>query len=395
VFQILLVAAAWAADDPPDELPDPSAGGDPPGLEEAVGALQAEVQKLRTELEQLRMDQLLAEAEALATPPLQSQSAPLSLNAFNPRLTAFGDMLTSVGIDEGQVAPESGPWLRSLELDLRADVDPYAKAVAIFAVHQDPPLGDAHSHGPEPEHAEEEHSPFHAVPEEVYVDFVSLPGGFSARAGAFRQAFGIANRAHPHDWPWPDAPAALVHALGPEGYADAGAQVTWRVPNPMGTGISFTGGAMDGSLFDPDRETAVPEWVGRAEWFHEVRSLDFAVGGSGTGLGDQRVLGADAMIRLKLDGWRSVLFLGELIGDADDLGGYAAVQVQPTRPLYLGLRGDFSEGEPALGAYASYYTSEFLRLRAGSTIDEHRIAAHAQLTFVWGSHPVEPYWVNR
>jgi hypothetical protein len=52
--------------------------------------------------------------------------------------------------------------------------------------------------------------------------------------------------------------------------------------------------------------------------------------------------------------------------------------------------------------YLSYYTSEFLRFRAGY---EHRwsdVAADnginsfiAEVNVVFGSHPTEPYWVNR
>ena len=376
MFYILLVAAALAADDP-----DPR-----------VDALEAQVRELQDALQTLRMEQFMAEANALAaTAPAPMAQAPASANAFNPRLTAFGDVLTSIGIQDGAVLPESTPWLRSLELDLRADVDPYAKAVAVFAVEQEPPFGEEE----EEAGAEDAHSAFTAAPEEVYVDFVSLPGGLSARVGAFRQSFGVVNRAHPHDWPWPDAPAANAYFLGDEGYADVGGQVTWRVPNPFGTGISLTGGAMSGALLDPEHLTAAPEWIARGELFHRVGIVDFGVGGSGTGLGDQRVLGGDLMVRLKVNSWRSVVLLVEAMSDADVFGGYASLQIQPTRPFYLGIRGDYVDGQPGLGAYASFYTSEFLRIRSGATVNDDLIAAHTQLTFVWGSHPVEPYWVNR
>jgi hypothetical protein len=53
-------------------------------------------------------------------------------------------------------------------------------------------------------------------------------------------------------------------------------------------------------------------------------------------------------------------------------------------------------------AYASYYTTEFLRFRLGF---EHRQSDFAEqndintilleINFVFGSHPTEPYWVNR
>ena len=72
------------------------------------------------------------------------------------------------------------------------------------------------------------------------------------------------------------------------------------------------------------------------------------------------------------------------------------MQVQPTRPVYLGVRGDRLDGAFQVGGYASFYTSEFLRLRAGARVDQDGLlVSDAQLTFVWGSHPVEPYWVTR
>ena len=47
------------------------------------------------------------------------------------------------------------------------------------------------------------------------------------------------------------------------------------------------------------------------------------------------------------------------------------------------------------GGTLSYYTSEFLRVRVAMFTDGDQIRIDGQLTFVWGSHPIEPYWVNR
>ena len=80
---------------------------------------------------------------------------------------------------------------------------------------------------------------------------------------------------------------------------------------------------------------------------------------------------------------------------AGPIGWTATLQVQPTRPVYIGLRVDNMDEDWQYAAYLSYYTSEFLRLRAGAATDLDTWIADAQLTFVWGSHPVEPYWVNR
>src|SRR5262245_18691040 len=102
--------SAFAADPEPV---DPAAQG---AIEEArITALEAEVAELRDR-----------------SPPVPSSAA-----AFNPALTAFGDVLGILGLRDGEVLPGSGPWIRSLELDLRAAVDPFANAVAILAVEQE------------------------------------------------------------------------------------------------------------------------------------------------------------------------------------------------------------------------------------------------------------------
>jgi hypothetical protein len=256
----------------------------------------------------------------------------------------------------------------------------------VVAIEQEPPL-------------EGEPLEFGVAPEELYVDLVAFPAGFSVRLGGFRQPFGTTNRAHPHDYPWSDLPLPLATFLGEEGYSDVGGLLAWRVPNRV-TGITLEGALLRGTLLDPDETTALPQWLGRAEWYHEVGNVDLALGGSGTGLGSDTIVGGDAMLRVKWNSWRSVLFLAEAFSDLEGLGTFATVQVQPTRPLYLGVRADLlhpAEGDDVvqLGAYASYYTSEFLRFRAGARTSAGSVVADAQLTFVWGSHPVEPYWVNR
>jgi hypothetical protein len=366
-------------------------------------ALEADLATLREQLERDRMAALLAEAEALAaSAPPPPPPPPSSWNTLNPSLTAFGEVLTSVGLVGGEVAPGSGPWLRSLELDLRADVDPFAKAVAIIAFHQDSPvdLGHAHAqdHGDAEVASEEEehdaHDAFIVAPEEVYVDLVALPAGLSARIGQFRQPFGITNKSHPHDLPWTDIPLPITELLGEEGYADVGGVVSWRLPNTV-TGLTLQGGALRGALLDPDDASLAPQWLGRAEWFHEVGNFDWGAGASGTGLGDTVIRGADVMLRWRKNSWRSALLLAEALTDGETPGGYVALQVQPLRPLFLGALFEQHGEERRAGGYASYYTSEFLRVRAGAMADAEEMLAHLQLTFVWGSHPVEPYWVNR
>ncbi len=325
-------------------------------------------------------------------------------NVFNPKITAFGDLFTTVGVDSGGVMPGSGPWLRSFEMDIRADVDPFAKAVAVVAMEQEPPdlsgVGEEASEGDDAEAAS-----FGVSPEEVYIDLVNLPGGLSARVGQQKLPFGLTNRMHPHDWPWPDAPLAFAGVLGEEGMADVAGVVDWRVPNPWSVALSLTGAVTSGDVFDPARQDATPGWLGRAEYFGDFGQVELGLGVSSSGLSQDRKDGADVMLRWRKDSWHSVVLMAEGFrgvhapdaqGDtAGPMGWTSTLQLQPTRPLYIGLRVDQLDSDWQYAGYLSYYTTEFLRLRVGATTDLDQVTANAQLTFVWGSHPVEPYWVNR
>jgi hypothetical protein len=94
---------------------------------------------------------------------------------------------------------------------------------------------------------------------------------------------------------------------------------------------------------------------------------------------------------------------------ASPLAWYGFAQVQLSWHSYLGARYDYAQdiADPSVttqvaAGYLSYYTSEYLRLRAGY---EHRwsdVPADdgvdsflAEINVVFGSHPTEPYWVNR
>lgn len=91
------------------------------------------------------------------------------------------------------------------------------------------------------------------------------------------------------------------------------------------------------------------------------------------------------------------------------MGWFAYTQYQLSWWLYAGLRYD-EVGEPnndqlhtsAAAFYLSYYTTEFLRFRLG--YEHHKSDVESlnnvntgifEVNFVFGSHPTEPYWVNR
>jgi hypothetical protein len=383
---VLAVVATAMAQDGAGSPPPPAPPSGDPALEHRLDVLESEVDSLKQQLKAKEQDDLMREAEALAAeapPPPPPSTSPR--NAMNPQMTAFGDVITSVAVGkDGAIDPNSGPWLRSLEFDVRADVDPYAKAVAVFSLEQEDPI------------AAGTRDEFDVSPEEVYIDLVSLPAGFTARVGKFRQPFGLTNKTHPHDLPWTDVPKPVAAILGDEGYNDTGAVVSWHIPNNAGLGATLEGGALSGTPWDPDNTTAMPAWLGRGELFRTFGNVDVGIGASGVGLLDHRIGGADLMLRWKKNQWRSVTLMAEGLVDTDDQhGAFAALQFQPTRPLYLGVRADWLDGDVQAGGFVSYYTSEFLRVRVGAMAGADSFRGDAQLTFVWGSHPAEPYWVNR
>ncbi len=382
---LFLGVGAALAQTPPESPGDPE-------LAARVAALEAELATMKQQQQQAAADDFMREAEALAgsDPPPPPTATPPK-NIMNPRITAFGDGFASVGSHNGSVDPRSGPWLRSLEFDVREAVDPYANAVAIFALEQEDPLKS------DPGTAGE----FSVSPEEVYLDLVSLPRGFSARVGKFRQPFGLVNRTHPHDLPWTGSPLVTVGILGDEGFNDTGLTVDWRIPSTK-VGATFTGGVLSGQPWDPASETATPGWLGRAELFKTFGNVDVALGGTGTGLRELAIGGADLTLRWKPSQSRSVTLLAEGLANTDGAkGAYASLLLQPARPVYFALRGDwFAPGTgpqgKELSAAVSYYTSEFLRVRASlSAGDTGDLRGDLQFTFVWGSHPIEPYWVNK
>ncbi|NOY28051.1 MAG: hypothetical protein GXP62_19475 [Oligoflexia bacterium] len=331
---------------------------------------------------------------ASTAPPPPAPVPSSSPNAFNPRITAFADFLTTVGVDSGGVMPGSGPWVRSFELDIRADVDPFAKAVAIIPVEQEQPdlrpSGTPNSEPPS----------FAISPEELYIDLVALPGGLSSRVGQQKLPFGLTNRMHAHDWPWPDAPLPFAAVMGDGGMSDVAATLAWRVATPGAGAFTVTGAALAGTAFDPSGLDASPGWLGRAEYFGTFGDLQLGLGASSTGQSNNRADGTDLMLRWRKDSWHSIVLIAEgfrsvKAGVATPFGWTSTLQLQPTRPFYIGLRLDELAGAWQYAGYVSYYTTEFLRLRLGATTDLDTVTGNAQLTVVWGSHPTEPYWVNQ
>src|SRR5438128_10928393 len=178
-------------------------------------------------------------AEAEATPPAaglsstpepvanaaQAQAGPLPIyggasaaaKALNPDISVIGDFLGAVG--RNRVRPVPGLELHESEVGLQAIIDPYARGDFFIS------FGESGVNV-----------------EEGYLTFTSLPGGFVAKVGKMRAAFGKVNTLHNHVLEWIDRPMVTDNLLGGEdGIDDAGLSVTRILPAPKWIFMEATG----------------------------------------------------------------------------------------------------------------------------------------------------------
>ncbi len=218
----------------------------------AIGADDAEVQKIRDELKGLKEDyetrmrqleQRLEQTEQRPTPAAvaaPAQSAPAAANSFNPAISLIlGGRFSNLQRDPatyriGGFIPggdEIGPGSRSFnlgesELTVSANIDPYFSGVFILAVTPENEVGV----------------------EEGYVHNTGFVPGVTLKFGRMLSGFGYLNETHAHAWEFVDAP--LVHQAFFGGQLkEDGLQLRWLAPTPVfvefgvetGRGSAFPG----------------------------------------------------------------------------------------------------------------------------------------------------------
>jgi hypothetical protein len=414
----LLSPAAFAQQDKPE--PDPLQQKDKPEadplqqkLDALLKARDADLEDMRSRLELLE-DELAKVKGAASRPPTQS------LGAFNPSITAFGNFLArsddrTVHKNDDPTQPEIGDRmaLREAEFDFRAPIDPWADGVLILSLSED--LPDQYSADIEEGYVVLKKLPF----------LDSAPGGLKLQIGRFRPEFGRLNTIHLHDLPQSTYPRALQNVLGEDGLAADGVSGRFFLPKPgpndslEGTLALLDGGnaPVAGTQISSDLAA-----LAHVSWYHDYtdgRDLELGVSDWTSGAQHQ-LLGVDWTYRWKpyvAGEWKSFLVGGEYYySDTQDTtlashtnGVDVWAQHQLDQNLYVGVRFDWLEEleqggaeTRTYGAFVTYYTTEFLRFRIGG---EHTSSAVASLdsldsmfleiNFIYGSHPAEPYWVNR
>ncbi|MBI5214657.1 MAG: hypothetical protein HY960_02785 [Ignavibacteriae bacterium] len=426
-------------------------------VEAQLQQLRNEITQLRSQLDSLknqttsesfgesdveRLEERLDERIQELEKKIDAGSRASSSTILNPRTTAFINLAArydnkSVLDYEGVAEISNRPYLRSLELDFRQAVDPYADAVAIIAIEDEAGTGYA------------------VEPEEVYGVIKRLPLlesaplGLKVKMGQFRAPFGVSNKIHMHDLPWTTRPLIVSKYLGTEhgdffesGFNPVGVDFDFFLPNfltDVTKEVNFS--IVRGEEFGLPSDISTDKTLGYVghlniskDWDNEhLLNLGLSFYGEGNFLSNKGITEADDKSLLGIDftyKWapaenresKSLVLGGEfmqgsqLLTDSvkgitrnNPFGWYGYVQYQTSSWLYLGARYDWLE-EPTLekpvtqsfAAYASYYTSEYFRLRLGyeqrwSDIEQVNALGSLlfEVNFVFGSHPTEPYWVNR
>jgi hypothetical protein len=341
-----------------------------------------------------------------ATPP---EAAPVSAAAgpsaasgakfFNPDMAAIGDFVGAAGKSPGGGEPSLN--MQEGEFSFQAVVDPYARADFFVTV------------GPEG-----------AGLEEGYITFPTLPGGFLAKVGKMRDAFGRVDPQHAHTLPWADRPFVTRNLTGGEdGLADSGISVARLIPNPW-LFLEATGQVYQGSseVFKAPTRSDLA-YVGHLRAYRDLgESTNIDLGGSiayghngNTDATTTRLLGVDATLRwkpLRRSIYTHFLARGEVTwsqtgepgGAPDAVGGYGYLEYQFGRRWTAGLRYDNSElaTSPGLrdrgGSFiVTFRPSEFSLVRAqyrrttfaGTDSPENELLF--QFLFAIGAHGAHPF----
>lgn len=412
-------------------------------LRNQIESMRAEYEKRLKELEaqvvDLQAQMLRAGPEPEAAPAAAAPAAvQVTPGVLNPAIGVVGNFLARA--DDQKIYTEDGSRidnklsLREVEIDFRAAVDPYADAVLIVALGADVP------------------GHFSADVEEGYVNLKKLPFldrpplGLKLKAGRFRPSFGKNNILHTHDLPQSFRPLPVQEFMGEEGFIQSGLSGNFFLPTPWDQKSSLdltmqvlTGGDV---ALSPDQHSR-NSYLGHLRWFKtlgESHNLELGWSSyyhpSGNQVSEADFHGLDLTYRwkpLRRGESRSLLLGGEMMfarkaypgamepfevasalegtlpGQGKPLGYTLFGQWQFDLRKYAGVRWDQTDVlyNPALQRrsvtpYFSYYFSEFLRFRLNYEhrwsdlyTEDKRDSVFAELNFVFGAHPPEPFWVNK
>ncbi|MGE5307288.1 MAG: hypothetical protein ACM3TN_28615 [Alphaproteobacteria bacterium] len=410
-------------------------------LKKQMAEMQEQMKKMAQRIEQLEQEKSVqAEAAAAQQAPPASPPVQTSASALNPAISVVGNFVGRV--DNQKVINSDGNRvdnrfnLREAEIDMRVPVDPYADGVLIASLESNG--AGSFSAGVEEGYATIKKLPFIDEP----------PLGLKLKLGRFRPAFGMFNIFHTHDLPTTFRSLPTEEFMGEDGFIQDGLSGNFFVPTPWDTDSSLdatmevlTGGEI---AIAPESRSRV-SYLEHLRWFrtfadvHNVQlgwSSYFRPLGNGVGAADFH--GVDFLYRwkpIRLGEWKSFLFGGEAMfarraypNATEPADVERAIRAQNLRPghgwpfglslfgqwqfnqrAYGGVRWDYTKtlydpgmSRISLTPYLSYYLSEFLRARfsyehrwSDFFTENKRNTFLFELNFIFGSHPPEPFWVNK
>lgn len=351
-------------------------------------------------------------------------------NAFNPAISVVGDLMGQYGFgiakkehdhDHGDHDHthgeefQNGVLIREVEFEFRGDVDPYADALVTVAL-------EPHGVHDVTVHLEEAYARIKQWP-----ILGAPPLGLIAKIGRFRTAIGRMGRIHLHNTPQITYPIAMRAFLGEEAYASQGLSLNGAVNPSVSSAVNFFAEGVFLSKLPMQKDGAekIPSGVGHIWWHQELAPYHYLDVGASSLLGRKGkkqsgvfwLMGGDLHYSYIPAGYgQNPIFLSGAefysanVGPARwPMGGFWWAQIRLVGATFLGARYDLAPQEEdltkfqhGLGGYLTYYTTEFLRFRFGyehvmptlsSFAGDHRFML--SMIFILGSHPVEPYFINR
>jgi uncharacterized coiled-coil protein SlyX len=199
---------------PEPSAPSPSAGS-AGKTTESTGEIKQQVKELKEKVEQV------AEAQ-------KKEIA----SVFNPSIGLVGETIFSYNNRKSAQTGSARPggydvFQRSIELNVAASVDPFARGYAVFNASVDPVTGEANT-----------------TVEEAAIQTTSLPWNLTVKAGRFFGEFGRLSYIHDHELPFVNRPLVLDQYVGGESKTD-GVQINYLLPIPhyvsltLGAGTQF------------------------------------------------------------------------------------------------------------------------------------------------------------
>jgi len=206
---------------------------------------------------------------------------------FNPSIGFVGETIFSYTTQPTAQTGDERPggwdvYQRSMELNIAASVDPFARGYAVLNASADAATGEAN-----------------VEVEEAAIETTSLPWNLTLKGGRFFGEFGRLSYIHDHELPFVNRPEVLDQYIGGESQTD-GLQVNWLPP--VGHYFSLTLGAGDKFGDDPNypgtyRALSGLDFWGRLSTYFDL-SPDWQLEGGISGLWGPKADGGESPVLL-------------------------------------------------------------------------------------------------